>query len=44
MLLEQNNIWWAFCEYDKDGDGRITAAELRLALKVRLLSAVLYRQ
>jgi calcium-dependent protein kinase len=33
MVHHQNNIWWAFCEYDKDGDGEITLSELKLMLK-----------
>jgi hypothetical protein len=33
VIHAQNNIWWAFCEYDKDGDGKITTDELRLALR-----------
>lgn len=33
MIHHQNNVWWAFCEYDKDGDGKISVDELRLALK-----------
>jgi calcium-dependent protein kinase len=28
LVSHQNNIWWAFCEYDRDGDGTITAEEL----------------
>lgn len=32
LVHHQNNIWWAFCEYDTNGDGFITAEELRAAL------------
>lgn len=32
LVHNQNNIWWAFCEYDADGDGRITVAELKQAM------------
>jgi hypothetical protein len=28
LVQHQNNIWWAFCEYDRDGNGVITAEEL----------------
>lgn len=24
LVHQQNAIWWAFCEYDIDGDGKIT--------------------
>jgi calcium-dependent protein kinase len=33
MIEHQNNIWWAFCQYDKNGDGTITIDELRAVLK-----------
>ena len=33
MLDNQNAMWWAFCEYDKNGDGKITAEEIRHVLK-----------
>jgi len=33
MIEHQNNIWWAFCQYDKNGDGTITLDELREVLK-----------
>lgn len=33
MIEHQNNIWWAFCQYDKNGDGTITLDELRDVLK-----------
>lgn len=33
MVNHQNTIWWAFCEYDIDGDGKITLDELRQVLK-----------
>jgi calcium-dependent protein kinase len=33
LVYHQNNIWWAFCEYDKDGDGKITADELSRVMK-----------
>lgn len=32
-VQQQTNMWWAFCEYDKDGDGVITLAELKEVLK-----------
>ena len=32
LLEHQKNIWWAFCKYDLDGDGRITAEEMRAVL------------
>lgn len=28
MIYHQNNIWWAFCEYDTNRDGTITVQEL----------------
>mmetsp|Transcript_48967 Transcript_48967/g.136224 ORF Transcript_48967/g.136224 Transcript_48967/m.136224 type:complete len:315 (-) Transcript_48967:524-1468(-) len=28
LVNNQNNIWWAFCEYDTDGNGFITEDEL----------------
>jgi len=33
LVNHQQNIWWAFCEMDRDGDGTITADELRQVLK-----------
>lgn len=33
MIYHQNNIWWAFCEYDRNKDGHITVDELRKVLK-----------
>lgn len=33
MIEHQNNIWWAFCQYDKNGDGTITLDELRDVLR-----------
>jgi len=32
MIYHQNNIWWAFCEYDTNRDGTITVQELRAIL------------
>jgi calmodulin len=33
MVHHQNEIWWAFCEYDRNGDGIITAEEMRSILR-----------
>ena len=33
VLDNQNAVWWAFCEYDKNGDGKISADEIRHVLK-----------
>uniref|UniRef100_A0A7S1C984 Calmodulin n=1 Tax=Bicosoecida sp. CB-2014 TaxID=1486930 RepID=A0A7S1C984_9STRA len=33
MIYHQNNIWWAFCEYDRNKDGHITLEELKKVLK-----------
>jgi len=32
MINYQQHIWEAFCQYDVDGDGRITVDEMRAAL------------
>lgn len=32
LLEYQKNIWWAFCKYDLNGDGKITADELKQVL------------
>lgn len=32
MIYHQNNIWWAFCEYDTNRDGTITVQELMQVL------------
>ena len=32
LLEHQKNIWWAFCKYDLDGDGKITVDEMRQVL------------
>ena len=33
MIYHQNNIWWAFCEYDTNRDGTITREELMQVLR-----------
>ncbi len=33
MIHHQNEIWWAFCEYYRNGDGIITAEETRSILR-----------
>jgi hypothetical protein len=35
MLDNQQAMWKAFCEYDKNGDGHITAEEVRKVLEKR---------
>jgi calmodulin len=32
LIHRQNKVWWAFCEYDQDSDGKITVTELKKAL------------
>lgn len=34
LVNHQNNIWWAFCEYDKDGVRRARAATTRCILRL----------
>lgn len=33
LVNNQNNIWWAFCEYDADGNGKISEEELQKVMK-----------
>ena len=40
LLEHQKNIWWAFCKYDLDGDGRITAEEIRTVLGIETRESV----
>lgn len=32
MVAHHSNMWWGFCQYDKDGDGYIDVEEARLAI------------
>lgn len=32
-MHHQNNIWWAFCEYDRDCNGKISVEELTKIMK-----------